>query len=121
MAQSFIITYLVKINELASSFYDMNGIKILMNMLQQHGFEDQQLTYNVLISLWIFSFHDFARKDFEDLDMMLIEKLLKVLDYFTKEKVVRAFLLLFTSLSSSLKCLEIMSDLSCAEIFQRLQ
>lgn len=52
---------------------------------------------------------------------MLIEKLLKVLDYFTKEKVVRAFLLLFDSLSSSKKCLEIMSDLSCTEIFSRLQ
>ena len=52
---------------------------------------------------------------------MLIEKLLKVLDYFTKEKVVRAFLLLFDSLSSSKKCLEIMSDLSCTEFFSRLQ
>ena len=99
----------------------MNGIKILMRMLHDYGFEDQQLTYNVLISLWILSYHDYARKDFEDLDQMLIEKLLKVLDYFTKEKVVRAFLLLFDSLSSSKKCLEIMSDLSCTEIFSRLQ
>ena len=121
LAQSFVITYLVKINELASEFYDMNGIKILMRMLHDYGFEDQQLTYNVLISLWILSYHDYARKDFEDLDQMLIEKLLKVLDYFTKEKVVRAFLLLFDSLSSSKKCLEIMSDLSCTEIFSRLQ
>jgi len=42
----------------------------------------------VIISLWILSFHDYARKDFEDFDQMLIEKTLKILDFFNKEKVV---------------------------------
>ena len=88
-----------------------------MNDCQQ----DYQIAYNVIISLWILSFHDYARKDFEDYDLMLVEKVLKILDFFNKEKVVRAVLLLLQSLSSSKKALEIVSDLSCIELIEKLQ
>lgn len=85
---------MLKINELASEFYDMNGIKLLINLLQNDCQADQQLAYNVIISFWILSFHEYARRDFEDYDLMLVEKILKILDFFNKEKVVRAVLLL---------------------------
>jgi len=52
---------------------------------------------------------------------MLVEKVLKILDYFNKEKVVRAVLLLLQSLSSSKKALEIISDLSTLELIEKLQ
>jgi len=52
---------------------------------------------------------------------MLVEKVLKILDFFNKEKVVRAVLLLLQSLSSSKKALEIVSDLSCIELIEKLQ
>jgi hypothetical protein len=32
--QTFVISQLLKINELASEFYDMNGVKLLVNLLQ---------------------------------------------------------------------------------------
>ena len=119
--QTFVISQMMKINELASEFYDMNGIKLLLNYLQNDCQADYQLAYNVIISFWILSFHEYARRDFEDYDLMLVEKIIKILDYFNKEKVVRAVLLLLQSLSSSKKALEIISDLSCLELIEKLQ
>jgi hypothetical protein len=46
---------------------------------------------------------------------------LKVLDFFNKEKLVRIVLLLLDSLSNSKLCLEILSDLSCLQIIEKLQ
>ena len=112
---------MLKVNELASEFYDMQGIKLLMNILRNDCQQDYQLAYNVILSLWILSFHDYARKDFEDYDLMLIEKVLKILDYSNKEKVVRVVLLLLQSLSTSKKALEIISDLSTLELIEKLQ
>lgn len=75
-----------------------------------------------MVSLWILSFHDYSLRDFEDRSQDLIEKVLKTLDFFNKEKLVRIVLLLLDSLSSASKtCLEIMSDLSCLQIIEKLQ
>lgn len=46
----------------------------------------------------------------------MIEKVIKMLDFYNKEKVVRLVLLIFDSLSSSKLALEIMSDLNALEI-----
>ncbi len=70
--------------------------------------------------MWIVSFHDYAKTEFEDMEKDLIERCLKILDFFNKEKVVRMTLLLLESLSSSKKCLEIMSDLSCLDLVTKL-
>ena len=119
-ALTFSIMYCVKINELASEFYDHQGIAMLSSMLVSKCLNDYQLAYNVLVSLWILSFHDYARTDFEDMEKDLIERCLKILDFFNKEKVVRMTLHLLDSLSSSRKCLEIMSDLSCLDLITKL-
>lgn len=113
--------FIVKINELAEEFYNLHGMRKLIKMLDNECLRDYQLSYNVLTSLWILSFHDYGLADFEDVEQDLIEKSIKVLDFFNKEKVVRMCLMLMTSLSSSKLCLEIMSDLNCLELVQKLQ
>lgn len=115
-AYTHIVMYMVKINELASQFYDLNGMGKLSNFLDNECMQDYQIAYNVLVSLWIMSFHDYARLNFEDRDQDLIEKVIKMLDFYNKEKVVRLVLLIFDSLSSSKLALEIMSDLNALEI-----
>lgn len=59
---------IVKVNELAKEFYDLNGLQTLVKMLEDNCLHDYQLAYNVLVSLWILSFHDYARTNFEDRD-----------------------------------------------------
>lgn len=120
-AYTFSICYLVKINELAKEFVELNGIQKLIEMLDNQCLSDYQIAYNVLVSLWILSYHDFALKYFENPDLDLIEKSLKILDFFNKEKVVRITLLLMENLTHRKQCLEIMSDLNGIELIQKLQ
>lgn len=117
---TFVVMFMVKINKLASEFYDLQGMVTLSEFLTDECLHDYQIAYNVLVALWVLSFQDYARRDFEDMEQDLIEKCLKVLDYFNKEKVVRITLLLLENLSSSRKCLEIMSDLSSLELIEKL-
>lgn len=120
-AYTFSIDYLVKINELAREFVELNGINKLIEMLDNQCLNDYQIAYNVLVALWILSYHDFAAKYFESPDLDLIEKCLKILDFFNKEKVVRITLLLMENLTHRKQCLEIMSDLNGLELIQKLQ
>lgn len=120
-AYTFSIDNLVKINDLAREFVDLNGINKLIEMLDNQCLNDYQIAYNVLVALWILSYHDFALKYFESPDLDLIEKSLKILDFFNKEKVVRITLLLMENLTHRKQCLEIMSDLNGLELIQKLQ
>jgi V-type H+-transporting ATPase subunit H len=120
-AYTFSILYLIKINELAKEFVELNGINKLIAMLDNQCLGDYQISYNVLVTLWILSYHDFAIKHFQNVDLSLIEKCLKILDFFNKEKVVRITLLLMQNISLDKKCLEIMSDLNGLELIQKLQ
>lgn len=120
-AYTFSILYLVKINELAQEFVELNGIHKLIEMLDNQCLSDYQIAYNVLVTLWVLSYHDFALKFFESPDLDLIEKCLKILDFFNKEKVVRITLLLMENLTHRKQCLEIMSDLNGLELIQKLQ
>jgi hypothetical protein len=66
----------------------------------------------VIATLWISSYHEFTLKRFEDFNLAIIEKAVKVLDYFNKEKVVRIVLLLIDNLKNASEgCHEIMSDI----------
>ena len=120
-AYTFSICYLVKINELAQEYVELNGINKLIEMLDNQCLSDYQIAYNVLVSLWILSYHDFAIKFFENPDLDLIEKSIKILDFFNKEKVVRIALLLMENLTNTKQCLEIMSDLNGLELVHKLQ
>lgn len=68
------------------------------------------------------SFHPFALKKFEDNSLEIIERSVKVLDYFNKEKIVRVVLLLLDNLkNASENCHEIMSDIGVIGTIIKLQ
>ncbi len=93
--------YLLKTNELAREFERSGGFDIFSKLLDsQDGdcIKDHQVAYNVICALWIVSYHSFALKRFEDYSLELIERSVKVLDYFNKEKIVRVVLLLLDNL-----------------------
>jgi len=79
------------------------------------------MAYNVICGLWVLSYHEFAQKHFLDLDLALIEKVLRVLDYFNKEKIVRVVLLLIDNLKVVEPCHEILSDLNAIQTMAKLQ
>ena len=70
---TFSVMYLVKTNELASQFYSTNGLERLLQMLTHECLEDFFVAYNVLCSLWILSYNEEARREFEDVNKSIIE------------------------------------------------
>lgn len=78
------------------------------------------MAYNVICALWVLSYHEFSHKYFEDLDLNLIENVLRILDYFNKEKIVRVVLLLIENLKIIEPCHEILSDLNAIQIVAKL-
>ena len=74
----------------------------------------------MICALWVISYHHFALTAFEDYQLNLLEKVCKVLDYFNKEKIVRIILLLLENLVRSEICLEIMSDINCLSVVEKL-
>jgi len=121
-AYTFCLMYLVKTNELARDFEHNGGFEIFSKMLDNDCTEDHQVAYNVISALWIISFHPFSMRRFEDYSLEIIERSVKVLDYFNKEKIVRVVLLLLDNLKSSSEgCHEIMSDIGVIDIIIKLQ
>lgn len=103
--------YLLKTNELAREFENSSGFNIFSKLLDDKCQTNTQVAYNVIATLWIISYHPFAIKNFEDYDLNIIEKVVKILDFFSKEKIIRVMLLLFDNLkSASEACHELMSD-----------
>ena len=94
-AYTYSVMHLCKVNELAKEFVELNK---LIEILDHECLSDYQIAYNVLVTFWILSYHDFAQKLFESPTLDLIEKCLKILDFFNKEKVVRVTLLLMENL-----------------------
>ena len=113
--------YLVKTNEIAQHFSERDGFKTLSSWLDRHAVADHQVAYNVVCTLWTLSYHDFALKYFEDLNLNLIEKSLRILDYFNKEKIVRIILLFIDNLKMKPSCHEIISDLNAIQTIAKLQ
>lgn len=67
------------------------------------------------------SYHEFTLKYFEDYSLYIIERAVKVLDFFNKEKVVRIVLLLLDNLKTASEgCHEIMSDIGVLNIIIKL-
>ena len=75
----------------------------------------------MICALWIISYHAFSSRGFEDPRLEIIERVAKVLDYFSKEKIVRIILLLYDNLKQNDECLEIMSDINAISIITKLQ
>jgi len=57
LAYSYSMMYLMKINELAESFFEHHGLSKLQFLLEGECLGDYQLAYNVLVILWILSYH----------------------------------------------------------------
>jgi len=67
------------------------------------------------------SYHEFTLKHFEDYSLYIIERAVKILDFFNKEKVVRIVLLLLDNLKTASEgCHEIMSDIGVLNIIIKL-
>jgi hypothetical protein len=86
---------MVKTNELAKDFVDREGFSLFKALLQEDCIKNGQIAYNVCASLWILTYHPFALKGFTDFQLMIIEDVSKILDYFNKEKIVRIILMIF--------------------------
>ena len=113
---------MLKTNELAREFELRNGFDIFAKLLETDCVDDHQVAYNVVCSLWILSFHPFALKRFEDYDLNIVERVVKVLDYFNKEKIVRVVLLLLDNLKqASEACHEALSDANVLNTVIKLQ
>jgi hypothetical protein len=119
-AYTFALMYLLKTNELAKEFVDMNGFDLYARLLDKDCIEDYQIAYNVICALWVISYHEFAIKGFEDYRFNIIEKVGKILDYFNKEKIVRIILLLFDNIKTNESCLEQLADINALNIFTKL-
>jgi hypothetical protein len=59
-------------------------------------------------------------KTFEEYSSYLIERVMKILDFFSKEKIVRMILLLFDNLFASHKCIEIIGELGGTDLLAKL-
>lgn len=71
--------------------------------------------------LWILSYHDFTHKYFEDYTLAIIEKVSKILDYFSWEKIARIMLMLFNNLKEITVCQEHLSDIDALNLIIKLQ
>ena len=119
-AYTFALMYLLKTNELAKEFVDQGGFELFHRYLNNECLKSNQIAYNVINSLWIISYHPFSLKGFEDYRLEIIERVAKVLDYFSKEKIVRIILLLFDNLKNNEVCLELLADINAVNIITKL-
>lgn len=89
------LMFLMKTNELALEFVNKRGFEIYVDLLKNECLSSGQVAYNTVCALWILSHHSFAIQGLTDFTLSIVELVTKVLDYFNKEKIVRAVLMLF--------------------------
>lgn len=119
-AFTFALMVLVKNNQLAKDFSNRLGFTILNKYLEGPCLSNAQIAYNVVTTLWILSYHGFTHPFFEDYSMAIIEKVSKILDFFSWEKIVRIMLMLFDNLKHNQVCQEHLSDIDCSSIINKL-
>jgi V-type H+-transporting ATPase subunit H len=115
---------LLKHNEIALEFCQLDdGFSTMIDLLSTECIKSTQIAYNVVCGLWILSYHKFARKLFapEDFNNNVIAQIIKILDYFNKENIVRIILMVLDNLKHDSNCLELMSLCDCAQVVIKLQ
>eukprot|EP00824_Muranothrix_gubernata_P020504 TRINITY_DN40968_c0_g1_i1.p1 TRINITY_DN40968_c0_g1~~TRINITY_DN40968_c0_g1_i1.p1 ORF type:complete len:464 (+),score=85.51 TRINITY_DN40968_c0_g1_i1:170-1393(+) len=100
---------LLKIGEVLKQFAESGGLRKLVRILQDEG-EDMQISYNVIACIWLLSFKPLSIPYFEDRKNEAIDVIIKTLQMFRREKIVRIVLHLFRNLANSEKCIEMMLD-----------
>ena len=104
-AYTFAIMTILKTNELAKIFcQNKTSFDIITKYLEGPCLDKPQIGYNVMVILWILSYHDFAHPYFEDYTLAIIEKTSKVLDFFSWEKIARMLLMLYDNLKENPVC-----------------
>jgi len=111
---------LLKTNELAREFSTTQSFKVLSDLLDGPCLEQPQIGYNVVVILWILSYHDFTNKFFEDYTLAIIEKVSKILDFFSWEKIARIVLMLFDNVKEDAVCQEHLSDIDALSLIIKL-
>ena len=120
-AYTFALMTLLKTNQLAKEFTNDLGFKVLNELLERPCLENAQIAYNVVTILWILSYHEFSHPFFEDYRTGVLEKVSKVLDFFSWEKIVRIMLMLFDNLKDNSVCQEHLSDIDALSLVEKLQ
>ena len=120
-AYSFALMILLKSNNLAREFSNNHSFKMISDLLEGPCLESPQVGYNVVTMLWILSYHDFTHKFFEDYTLAIIEKVSKILDYFSWEKIARITLMLIDNLKNISSCEEHLSDIDTLNLIFKLQ
>jgi hypothetical protein len=120
-ALSFALFTLVKTNHLAVELSNELGYKILQEFLEEACLNNAQIAYNIVGCLWILSYHEKSHPFFEDYGKAIIEKVSKILDFFSWEKLVRIMLMLFDNLKENVICQEHLSDIDTLSLVIKLQ
>jgi len=121
-AFTFAIMTILKTNELAKIFCENRAsFDIISKYLEGPCLEKPQIGYNVMVILWILSYHEFAHQYFEDYTLAIIEKTSKVLDFFSWEKIARMMLMLYDNLKENPICQEHLSDIDALSLVVKLQ
>jgi len=94
---------------------------VISDLLEGPCLEQPQIGYNVVVILWILSYHEFTHKYFEDYTIAIIEKVSKILDFFSWEKIARIMLMLFDNLKEIPVCQEHLSDIDALSMIIKLQ
>lgn len=119
-ALSFALFTLMKTNKLAKNFCNALGFKIMDQLLEGPCIENAQIAYNVIGTLWVLSYHERSHSYFQDYRLAIIEKVSKVLDFFSWEKIVRIMLMLFDNLKTNTICQEHLSDIDALSLIIKL-
>lgn len=120
-AFTFALLNLVKLNHLAREFCTDQGFNVIDNLLGNACIHIPQVGYNTICILWILSNNEAAHKYFEDYTLALIEKVTKILDYCSWEKIVRMMLMLFDNVKENEICQEHLSDIDALSLITKLQ
>ena len=120
-ALSFALLTMAKTNELARKMCNALGFRIINDFLEQACLENAQVGYNIVCTLWILSYHEFSHEYFADTSMAIIERVSKILDYCSWEKIVRIMLMLFDNLKEQNEVQESLSDIDALSLIIKLQ
>ena len=113
--------YLLKLNELTAVFIRHNGFAALKSLLTSDCPHDAQIAYNVCCCFWILSYHKDALPHFQDFQLNVIEDIAKVLDFWTKEKIVRIICFIFKNLKDDEICMEHLSMINVLNLCIKLR
>ena len=119
-AYTFALLTILKTNDLAKEFSTKQSFAMISNLLDTECLASHQVSYNVLCMLWILSYHDFTHEYFEDYTLAIIEKVTKVMDYHSKEKIARIMLMLFDNLKDIPDCQDHLSEIDALNLIIKL-